>query len=201
MRSASPVAGPSSSSAAPSSSAAGPGPNTPVGKADRRGEMTTPVVVHCTNYLICNAPVYISQSNFDGGRNLQSSYDLNVAPGNAGSMNEDSSLSAAGPSNPGPKTTVGQAASRGLVNQIVVKFLILLLLPVCTLFSGVFMCASFYVSSSNILIVYSREKNNLKNIRYISLFWKKNSIAKRARKKSIEILLFLLYNFLSLSYV
>ena len=48
------------------------------------------------------------------------------APGNAGSMNEDSSLSAAGPSNPGPKTTVGQAASRGLVNQIVVKFLILL---------------------------------------------------------------------------
>ena len=63
------------------------------------------------------------------------------------------------------------------------------------------MCASFYVSSSNILIVYSREKNNLKNIRYISLFWKKNSIAKRARKKSIEILLFLLYNFLSLSYV
>ena len=132
--------------------------------------MTTPVVVHCTNYLICNAPVYISQSNFDGGRNLQSSYDLNVAPGNAGSMNEDSSLSAAGPSNPGPKTTVGQAASRGLVNQIVVKFLILLFVTSVHFFSGVFMCASFYVSSSHILIVYSRKKNNFKKILDTFLF-------------------------------
>ena len=88
MRSASPVAGPSSSSAAPSSSAAGPGPNTPVAKADIQGQMTTPVVVHCHQYLVCHGPVHIS--NFAGGRNLQSSFGIHVAPGSVidGNANE-----------------------------------------------------------------------------------------------------------------
>ena len=82
MRSASPIAGPSSSSAAPSSSAAGPsnpGPKTPVGQAARRCYLTTPTVVHCHNYMVRNAPVHMS--TFAGGRNLQSSFGMNVASG------------------------------------------------------------------------------------------------------------------------
>ena len=82
MRSASPVAGPSSSSAAPSSSAAGPSnprPKTPVGQAASRGYLTTPTVVHCHNYMVCNTPVHMS--TIAGGRNLQSSFGMNVATG------------------------------------------------------------------------------------------------------------------------
>ena len=59
MRSASPVAGPSSSSAAPSSSAAGPsnpGPKTPVGQAASRGYLTKKGNSNCSeilNYTFC----------------------------------------------------------------------------------------------------------------------------------------------------
>ena len=76
MRSASPLptAGPSYSEAGPSN----PGPRTPVAVAETRGQATTPNV-YCHTYMHCKAP--LSMTYFTGGRNLQSSFGINVAPG------------------------------------------------------------------------------------------------------------------------
>ena len=74
MRSASPL--PTEGSSSSEAGHSNPGPRTPVSVAGKRGLATTPNV-YCHNY--CTAPV--SMTYFTGGRNLQSSFRINVALG------------------------------------------------------------------------------------------------------------------------
>ena len=83
MRSASPL--PTEGSSSSEAGHSNPGPRTPVSVAGKRGLATTPNV-YCHNY--CTAPV--SMTYFTGGRNLQSSIGINVAPGGGiGGNDED----------------------------------------------------------------------------------------------------------------